>query len=312
MTMQDVRAPWLDKDGSDEPIAFDNLEQLEQLLGNSGQSAPVVQSSQKEAPPPPPVAEAPGESPPTIQADFELVGKADSEPASVLQAITSEAGPTIWRLKSDVGMTYSFFSLTSLVRWADGLAPQDKAALTSDGVVWKRLGDFRSELEKNDNLTEAFDAAPLPQVAAATTAKATTTGSTSRPNKSKANVTQTRRRPTRTSSATSRHKQSTVTGERKRNKGMAGVSPEMEELMKAASASEDGAHVTTSQISRRAVGGAGSSVRTSGKHKSVAASKSNQASSSPVAFFGLGAILGAAGVYFGLYLAGFYDLVFSF
>ena len=188
MTMQDVRAPWLDKDGSDEPIAFDNLEQLEQLLGNSGQSAPVVQSSQKEAPPPPPVAEAPGESPPTIQADFELVGKADSEPASVLQAITSEAGPTIWRLKSDVGMTYSFFSLTSLVRWADGLAPQDKAALTSDGVVWKRLGDFRSELEKNDNLTEAFDAAPLPQVAAATTAKATTTGSTSRPNKSKANA----------------------------------------------------------------------------------------------------------------------------
>lgn len=312
MTMQDMRAPWLDKSGADDPIAFDNLEQLEQLLGNSGQSAPVVTSTKKETPPEPPQAPVQEEEEaPTLEADFEPVAteailSSANTSESALQAITSESGPTIWRLKSDAGMTYSFFSLTSLVRWADGLAPQDKAALTSDGVVWKHLGDFRSELEKNENPTAAFEAAPVPQSATPAPAKATTTGTSQRPTKPQSG--QTRRRPARTASVSSRSGHPTVTTERKRTTGMTSVSPEMEELMKAASESEDGGRSAVSQSSRRAT----SAVRTSGKHKAVATSKKSATSGSQVAFFGLGAILGAAGVYFGMYLAGFYDLVFSF
>ena len=90
---------------------------------------------------------------------------------------------------------------------------------------------------------------------------------------------------------------------------MAGVSPEMEELMKAASASEDGGRTSTTS-KRRAVSASHTSLRTSGKHKAVP--QKGAGSGAQAVFFGLVALLGAAGVYFGMYLAGFYDLVFTF
>ncbi|MEC8023510.1 MAG: hypothetical protein VX223_06210 [Myxococcota bacterium] len=311
MTMQDVRAPWLDSKTGDEPIAFDNLEQLEQLLGNSGQSAPTVKPADSVSTPSEQSIEPAIPAPITSAPDDPVAETTETPQPPALEAITTEGGPTIWRMKSDSGMTYSFFSLTSLVRWADGLAPQEKAALTSDGVIWKRLRDFRSELEKNDDPTAAFEAAPVPKSATPTVAAtASTTGKAARPSKGKGSTTQSRRRPTRTASATTSAGVPNATGERTRAAGISGVSSEMEELMKAASASEDGGRTSTQQMTRRS--SSTSSSRGSTKGAASSRRKSATSAGSKAALFGFGALLGGFSVYFGMYLLGFYDLVFAF
>jgi len=263
-----------------EPISFDDLDELEQLLSDDDSD---VSSGDLDA------TFDPDDDSSGLLDEMdggldELLGNNDApDPSS--EEIHSDDGndsadkpandssPTIWRVKSDRGLTYSFFSIDSLKRWFSALGEQQNALVTVDNVEWKAFGDFEKQLADNEDARSAFKNTQAREQDSAEPAAPiefspkTQSGTHTSPRKSRGHTVE-RSRPT----GTGRGK----TGE---------------------------AH--QSRSGRRTGSGSRAGVRRKGQEPAPAPTWSGQ-----IAFMALGLVVGGAGVYFGMYLLGFYELTF--
>jgi DNA-directed RNA polymerase subunit RPC12/RpoP len=262
-----------------EPISFDELEELEQLLSNDESdlsSGDLEESFEQDD-------------------DHSGLGDLDNDLEQllnngVLDRITAptqpnnrtaddspedgseEAPQAIWRVKSDAGLTYSFYCVDSLERWFEALGEQRNAMVTVDGVQWKAFADFQKKLQEHDDAQSAFESTQTqhrefaePEAPIGTILK-THTGQQQ----------VTRNRHTK---AIDRNRPSASGSRQNRNGG-----------------------------TRANKGGRSASRSKSRTRGRAPETKPNW--SINVAFMALGLVVGGAVVYFGMYLLGFYELAF--
>lgn len=295
MTLQDVKMPWAGdtqaraegQPSELEPISFDDLEELEDLLGGGAES---------EAAPPAPDAGSPPSTP-----------DADDDPA---QEAEPGPGDVIWQIKSESGLTYSFFSADSMISWAKGLSAQKNLLISIDGIAWKPLAPFQSAYVEGGDALGAFrgTAAHRPaRTAAPQPAPQKTINAAAKPTRSTRAPSQAIRRTGNLSRVTTRPNPT----------GQHGAPDPLAAAMNAAVAAEGGAPArsNTSTGQRRRPTRTSSTVPRSQTGNSQAQRGQVVESNSwpgRLAFLGVGILVGGTGVYFGLYLLGFYNLTFAF
>jgi hypothetical protein len=155
-----------------EPISFDELEELEQLLSDDESDLSSGDLSDLSS----------GDLEESFEEDDEYSGLGDLDNDleqllnnGVLDRLTAptqpsrrtaddspedgseEASQAVWRVKSDAGLTYSFYCVDSLKRWFEALGEQRNAMVTADGVQWKAFADFQKKLEEHDDAQSAFE-----------------------------------------------------------------------------------------------------------------------------------------------------------
>lgn len=318
-TMADMKMPWADGGGGSsglEPISFDDLEELEQLL--SADAAPLPSIPPKTTPGIPPAEHKPSGAGPRIS--FGTGDEFDEAEAAAAagQAEASEApaeapgGATIWRLKSTKGLTYSFYNTQSLQRWAEGLGESAGMLVSIDGITWKKYDEFQELLGDTSGAIDAFKGAtptgpPRSASVPGPSQTQTTIRSESRPAMAPA-------KPKRSVSAarTGSRTRTSTTAERPR---MSSTQSAIEAVTAEAMAVEAG-RSTTGQRPRPSKGKSSRPAprTTTGSYQFRAGEgqKSSGTWAGRALFLGFGTIIGGASVYFGLYLLGYYDLVFAF
>ena len=267
-----------------EPISFDDLDELEQLLSSDEPSEPS-------GAPPPPVIVPPEPAEPESEST-----ETEAEPAP---AAPDAPANTIWRLKSSSGLTYSFYAVSSLLRWADGLGQQKGVLISSDGVTWKDFAKFRAALGPDGDgdphaafqgtVTARPAQAPAPKRSPSTT-QTGTRESIAKSRRSTAGA--------RSASAVRGQSKLSTTGERKRSPSVMSVTGERKSDPAASRAQNRG-------------GGPRQKRTSSYQLRSADAAPSNPWPGRLV-FMGLGVAIGGASVYFGMYLLGFYELQLPF
>ena len=115
-----------------EPLSIESLESLSEP---SPPAAPVVSERHSDA------TARSGATPPPSRSDSVPL-TTDAPPSD-----GPEVEAPVWRVKSDSGLTYCFFSAERLIRWVDGLGPQKHAMVSVDGVNWKAYSDFHGKFE---------------------------------------------------------------------------------------------------------------------------------------------------------------------
>ncbi len=322
-TMQDMRAPWADggdkdKGGGLEPISFDDLEELEELLSEDPRTAkkPIKAPNMQAAAPklaavPPQPPQPPQQSAPAISfGTGDEIDDDEPAPAQAAAADSVAAAPqarVIWKLKSATGMTYSFFDIEALSRWATGLSDTKALVLSLDGIEWKAYGEFQSALSKGDEAVAAFAGSKATQprrvAAKEAPAPASVTKNSKRPEAPKRAASAVRQ--TQRSRAVAR---ATTTAERKRQPSV------LEQVAAEAAAHEDAKSGRGTRTVERARPNLQrqASARSTGNFQIRQGVVEANPWPSRLAFMGLGLVLGGATVYFGLYLLGFYDLSFTF
>ena len=197
---------------------------------------------------------------------------------------TAPAEAAVWRVKSDSGLTYCFFSAERLIRWVDGLGPQRNAMVSVDGLNWKAYTDFKAKYAGDTEAMAALEAAAEGKPASSAASAATTVIGPSSSQKAG-------KGPARTSTAL---QQQARGPQPTRNVVRSKAQPTGER--RAPQVTGERPAVSDDAISgRRPMPGSASvgwGVR--------------------VAFMGAGMVVGGLGVYFGLYLAGFYELTMPF
>ncbi|MFT5431164.1 MAG: hypothetical protein ACI9OJ_001843 [Myxococcota bacterium] len=317
-TMADMKAPWSGGSPSApkparsmEPISFDDLEELEALLTGDAEPQPTPKPK-KPAPPrqsakPKKAAKKGGATAPGKKGGSESAATPQAAtPRTVPQSPTPEsadesapeaeaardgenAGEILWRLKSDSGLTYSFYDSSALLRWHSGLGEQKHALLSNDSVSWKPVAEFTGFVEGGATPEEAFakaTASTPPPAEAPPSTSTTTTGQ--RENVAPAAS------PRRAATGTRKRPKSNTL---ERPRGPRGPS-------------------TTTTGERKAPPARSASVAPRGSQASAQIRPTEMAEvntwSGRLAFMALGFAVGGGCVYFGMYLLGFYDLVFSF
>ena len=294
--------PWADDGDASakkpglEPISFDDLEELEQLLsGDEPLPQPAAPPTAPAAPPPPPPA-APSNEGAVVGSDPDPGPEAPEE---------GSRSRTIWRLKSASGLTYSFYDTVALARWAGGLQKPEALLVSIDGITWKAYGKFKAQIGNGGDAVEAFrglaSAAP-PQAPAAAAKKASITGQAKR--EASAPAAAARR-------STSNLRKASVTKSRTKT--------QTSELRRAPSALSLAAEAAAAAEDKRTSGGGPrkrSSSRSGITRTTASFNVRQEGGGNPwpgrLAFMGLGLMIGGASVYFGMYLLGFYDLSFNF
>ena len=282
MTMRDIKMPWAEMDTSDplaqaqapglEAISFDDMDELDELLGKASEEvAPTENSAAPAADEAPPVAEV---APPAAETTEK-----------------PETASTVWRLKSAAGLTYNFYDFHSLTKWADGLEKPEKAQVSIDGISWKVLSSVREKIADGDTALETYKSTAVQRPKQAPPPKRTTNTSVRRDRNSKA-----QRRSA--SAIRTAAKAKRTSDERKRAANALQLAAEQA----AAEAPRGG----SGTAQRRRTGRTQTTTGQSRKGKQAAASSW----SGRLLFMALGASVGGAGVYFGMYLLGFYDLTF--
>ena len=255
-----------------EPLSIESLESLSEP---SPPAAPVVSERHSDA------TARSGATPPPSRSDSVPL-TTDAPPSD-----GPEVEAPVWRVKSDSGLTYCFFSAERLIRWVDGLGPQKHAMVSVDGVNWKAYSDFHGKFEGDVEALAALEAAaegkPNTQsVTASTTVAGPATQVRPGPKPPARTATQLQP-PTKSVQPTrnaNRSKTQNTTGDLRRP------------------------HPTAE---RPAVGGDDSSAR-----RPTGAPAESAGWGARVGFMLAGMVLGGASVYFGMYLLGFYDLTSPF
>ncbi len=251
-----------------------DMDSLEELVAQPSGARSLPEAAPDVEPPPP-----------ARTVSVPITENAPAEPS----APPVESGPRIWRLKSDAGLTYCFFEPDKLMRWVDGLGPQKNALVSVDGVNWKTYADFKSKFESDGEALSALESASEHKpVAAPSLTAPTVAGAAPGPKpaggRGPASPPVRPAQPTRQGvrpkpNPTGERRAITTTGERPAELGLADASPN-----RRPPSSATGTH--------KAVGSGGWGAR--------------------IGFMAAGMVLGGAGVYFGLYLMGYYDLVMPF
>lgn len=259
---------WSDSSASDanrppglEPISFDELDELETLLSSDDHDVPDTGNE-------------PESSTPTEEADAaDTTDDTESEENTEDACETTEV--TTWRFKSDYGLTYSFFAVEGLLKWAEALGEQSQALVTNDGIVWKPFADFKKQVESQGDAGAAFQNTQVKVQEPAEAASPVETGQANRDG-----------------GATRPQRQ---TGPRRK-----GPAPRRKPSSAGARNTKGGSRVGQSKAGSRrgAAKGGGKTAAASGTAKA--------------GFLVFGILLGGSAVYFGMYLLGFYDLVFKF
>ena len=247
-----------------EPISFDELDELETLLSSDDHDIP-------EAPAEPDTAtDEPGDAEPADAAADDATPPVEdgAEDAS------AGNGSTIWRFKSDYGLTYSFFAVEGLIRWAEALGEQSQALVTNDGVVWKPFVDFKKQVDSAGDAGAAFQNTEMNLQAPAEAASPVDTGQINREGPAA--------RPKRPSGA--------------RRKGPA---PRRKSSSAGSRNTRGGSRVGQSKPSSR-------------RGAAKGGDKAAASSTAKIGYLVFGLLLGGSAVYFGMYVLGFYDLVFKF
>lgn len=319
-TMQDMKMPWaeggdpsaLGKDGGLEPISFDDLEELEELLRDDPRQKRKAAEG-AESPPTPAKTEA--HRKPSMVA-FGTGEAFDDEPPPPPTAAAAPADSrTVWCLKSAAGLTYSFFDIPGLSRWAAGLEGLADLVVSIDGIVWKSYKEFQTAVDGGSGAIDAFRGTKASRPAAKPSAAAA--AEPARP---------AAKGPGRTASAT---RKPTQARKRTRAGNRTSVSErqppsDLADAMAAAVAQESG-QSTGGKTGRHARPGraTGERARPAARNGGATKTGSFKLASGPPAeeinpwpgrlgFMGVGLFVGGAGVYFGMYLLGFYDLTFAF
>ena len=302
-TLQDMPMPWAaggagaaptKRPGGLEPISFDDLEELEQLLSEDPRAKRAA-------------AAAAAEAPTTVIAAVPDVAE-DAGPAEAAAATAAPAEDiTVWRLKTDSGLTYSFYSPDSLSRWADGLSSQKGRMVSVDGMSWKSYDQFLQNSQGGADPMQALSSsatakpAQAPVLSAPAPAPGPTSGARSQPRNT------TREQPLPQKGG-ARPSTQTAVGARQNTKT---ASMPTAERKRSPSVAVAGAEARAEKDSPPR-GAAPNRTRTGSMIVPTRDAPSDGAWGLRVLFMGLGLAVGGAGVYFGMYLLGFYDLVSPF
>ncbi len=256
-----------------EPLSLDSLESFSQE-----ESIPP--------PVPPPPAKERAVPPPSRSASLPPTPHEELEPPAPAPDV-SLSDTTVWRVKSDSGLTYCFFSAEKLIRWVEGLGPQRNAMVSVDGINWKAYADFKQKYAGEAEAMAALEASAEGRPVASAPAGGAPSVATSLPPKRDPKA------PARTvtsmQATQARGPQGARTGARAKQQTTG-------ELRRAAQVTgERPAPADTSTTGRRPTPAA-----------------TNAGWGARIGFMAAGMVLGGAGVYFGMYLMGFYDLAMPF
>lgn len=235
-----------------------------------------------------------GTVPPPPARSVSLTGGAEGD-GTQLTDMSDMAGmgeSRVWRVKSDSGLTYCFFSAEKLIRWVDGLSPQKHAMVSVDGLNWKSYGDFKAKYAGETEAMAALEAAsegkPAAQPAPAGGSGPSVAGPSTiakrdpkAPARTATGLQAVTRAPAPTTRAGARPTKPQTTGERR-----------------AISVTDERPRPSDSTVAPR--------------RASEGAAPASAGWGARLGFMAAGMIVGGAGVYFGMYLLGFYDLSFSF
>ncbi len=206
--------------------------------------------------------------------------------------LTSVSEARIWRIKSDSGLTYCFFSAEKLIGWVDGLSPQKHAMVSVDGLNWKSYGDFKTKYAGETEAMAALEAAsegkPATQSAPAGgsgPSVAALSTIAKRDPKATARTAPGLQAVTRVAAPTTRA-------------GVRPAKPQTTGERRALSVTDERARPSDSTTVPRRAG--------------EATAHAAGGWGARIGFMAAGMLVGGSGVYFGMYLLGFYDLSFSF
>jgi hypothetical protein len=206
--------------------------------------------------------------------------------------LTDLSDARVWRVKSDSGLTYCFFSAEKLIKWVDGLSPQKNAMVSVDGLNWKSYGDFKAKYAGETEAMAALEAAsegkPAAQAAPVGGSGPSVAGPSTiakrdpkAPARTATGLQAVTRAPAPATRAGPRPAKPQTTGERR-----------------ALSVTDERPRPSDSTVAPR--------------RANDAPSPASAGWGARLGFMAAGMLVGGAGVYFGMYLLGFYDLSFSF
>jgi len=255
-----------------EPISFDNLDDLETLM-EEGEKSVEAESEATETTP----------STAETSTDEESAGPPTKTP-EVPMVIA-------WQLKGSGGLTYRFTSANGLVAWASQMERPKKCLISIDGAIWKRLNEFLKQLGEDSEPTKAFaDTAALAPLSYA-------------PKKDAGG----KKENTTRAQSISRARRAATAGSSAKGKGSS------ERTRSRTSATRTGERSRTSQGGPRRTA-TSMTGRRSTTTANMRAPRSQDVAGSThwktrMVFLSVGLAVGGLGVYIGMYLLGFYELV---